>query len=146
MDELIDAARVPVFLLDERQVVRPGESGTAADIEKSARARGLDVYTVNLNAQYRCAGSDAYVEWVERLLGLRMGAPTEWVGDPRFAVQVAETPSALEAALAAKLAEERGWPRATAGHGAIRAQTGHWFPTSPSGTGRGRGTFEVIAR
>ena len=43
VDELIDAARVPVFLLDENQVVRPGELGTVEDIEKAARrarARG----------------------------------------------------------------------------------------------------------
>mgnify|MGYP001563711501 CR=1 FL=1 len=31
------AARVPVFLLDEHQVVRPGELGTSEDIEKMAR-------------------------------------------------------------------------------------------------------------
>jgi len=108
IDELIDAARVPVFLLDEHQVVRPGELGNVNDIEKAARARGLDVHTVNLNAQFRCGGSDSYLEWVERLLGLRIGGPTRWHGDPRFTVAVAETPSALEATLAAKLAEHRG--------------------------------------
>ncbi len=31
--ELLSAARVPVFLLDEHQVVRPGEMGTVEDIE-----------------------------------------------------------------------------------------------------------------
>ena len=66
------------------------------------------MHAVNLNAQFRCGGSDSYVEWVERLLGLRMGGPTQWRGDPRFSVQVADTPSALEAALAARLAEHRG--------------------------------------
>jgi len=33
LDELIAAARVPVFLLDENQVVRPGEMGTLGQIE-----------------------------------------------------------------------------------------------------------------
>jgi len=39
VDELIDAARVPVFLLDEHQIVRPGELGNVDDIERAARAR-----------------------------------------------------------------------------------------------------------
>ena len=34
--ELLSAARVPVFLLDEHQVVRPGEMGTVEDITAHA--------------------------------------------------------------------------------------------------------------
>ena len=37
VDELIAAARVPVFLLDEHQVVRPGELGTVSEIEAHAK-------------------------------------------------------------------------------------------------------------
>ena len=40
LDELIAAARVPVFLLDEHQVVRPGEFGTVYEIEAYARGLG----------------------------------------------------------------------------------------------------------
>lgn len=36
IDELIDAARVPVFLLDQNQVVRPGEMGSLQQIEHFA--------------------------------------------------------------------------------------------------------------
>jgi hypothetical protein len=104
VDELIDAARVPVFLLDQNQVVRPGEMGTIEDIEKHARERGLDVHRVDLNAQYRSGGSAQYVEWVERLLGLTPGGPVPWDGDDRFEVRTAPSPSAMEQALADKLA------------------------------------------
>jgi uncharacterized protein len=41
IDELIDVAHVPVFFLDEHQVVRPGEMGTVGEIrETAARRRG----------------------------------------------------------------------------------------------------------
>ena len=43
IEELLDAARVPVFLLDEFQVVRPGEQGTVSDIEQHAQTRGIHV-------------------------------------------------------------------------------------------------------
>ncbi|MGR7026361.1 DUF2075 domain-containing protein [Geodermatophilus sp. URMC 62] len=108
VDELIDAARVPVFLLDQNQVVRPGELGTVEDIEKAARERGLEVHHVDLSAQYRCGGSEAYIDWVERLLGLKPGGPVPWDGDPNFEVRVVESPSAMEATLAAKLDEHYG--------------------------------------
>jgi DUF2075 family protein len=104
VDELIDAARVPVFLLDQNQVVRPGEMGTIEDIEKHARERGLDVHQIDLSTQYRSGGSAAYVDWVERLLGLAPGGPERWIGDERFEVRTADSPSAMEAALAEKLA------------------------------------------
>ena len=69
VDELIAAARVPVFLLDEHQVVRPGELGSVSEIEAHAKSLGLAVQKIDLNAHFRCGGSEAYMEWVIRLLG-----------------------------------------------------------------------------
>ena len=48
IDELIAAARVPVFLLDEHQVVRPGEMGTLRQIEQHARHLGLELNHIDL--------------------------------------------------------------------------------------------------
>lgn len=100
--ELLSAARVPVFLLDEHQVVRPGEMGTVEDIEAHAEALGLKVEHINLNDQFRCGGSEVYVEWVLRLLGLKPGGPIEWKGDAGFSVSVADTPEELEHILATR--------------------------------------------
>lgn len=102
VDELLDAARVPVFLLDEYQVVRPGELGTAADIRAHAAARGLKVRQVDLGAQYRSGGSAAYIDWVLRLLGLRGDGPVPWAGEEVFEVQVVDSPEEMERRLAAK--------------------------------------------
>jgi uncharacterized protein len=114
VDELISAARVPVFLLDEHQVVRPGELGTVDDIEAHARSLGLAVRKISLNDQFRCGGSEVYLDWVQRLLGLTGGGPLPWPGDPAFGVQVADSPHELEHVLASKLAAGYG-ARMTAG-------------------------------
>lgn len=53
IDELMAAARVPVFLLDQHQVVRPGELGTSEDIERHAASLGLPVHRVDLDVQFR---------------------------------------------------------------------------------------------
>jgi len=59
IDELMSAARVPVFLLDEHQVVRPGELGTVDEIEAHAMKLGLAVRKISLEDQFRCGGSEA---------------------------------------------------------------------------------------
>ncbi|WP_045820818.1 DUF2075 domain-containing protein [Williamsia herbipolensis] len=115
LDELISAARVPVFLLDQHQVVRPGEMGTLEQIEAYASGLGIDVHHVPLGEQFRCGGSEEYVLWVTRLLGLRAETPTAWTGDPQFEVLVADSPAELEAILRSK-ADSGYSARMTAGY------------------------------
>jgi hypothetical protein len=127
VDELIAAARVPVFLLDEHQVVRPGELGTAEDIEQHAKALGLPVHRVDLDAQFRCGGSAAYMHWLLRLLGLEPGGPIPWAGDNSFEVSTVSGPEELEAVLQDRL---------DAGYGA-RMTAGYCWPWSdPAKDGR----------
>src|SRR3954453_13127644 len=60
--ELIDAARVPVFLLDQHQVVHDGETGTPELVRAAASEMGLEVVEVSPDAQFRCGGSRTYEE------------------------------------------------------------------------------------
>lgn len=106
--ELIDAARVPVFLLDQHQVVRPGEMGTRQEIERAAAAEGLDCTVVELDGQFRCGGSDAYEKWVIDLLGLDGGTPSQWEPDGKLQLLTAETPQELEDFLVARREEGYG--------------------------------------
>lgn len=115
IDELLDAARVPVFLLDEHQVVRPGEQGAVADIRAAAARRGLDVVQIDLDGEFRAGGSEAYIEWVRRLLGLAEGGPNPWNDEPTFSVEVVDSPQEMESRLRAKLALGHG-ARMTAGY------------------------------
>ncbi|MFB6937767.1 DNA/RNA helicase domain-containing protein [Streptomyces chartreusis] len=114
IDELIDVARVPVFLLDQHQVVRPGEMGTVEQIRAAAAARDLRCRVVELDSQFRCGGSDAYLRWVVRLLGLEGDGPVTWEDDGKVALEVVDSPQELEAFLTTK--REHGYgARMTAG-------------------------------
>jgi uncharacterized protein len=108
VEELIDAARVPVFLLDEHQVVRPGEIGTVMDIQHAAKRLGLESRLIELDGQFRCGGSRAYEHWVLRLLGLEGGGAVPWEGDDSFVLRVADGPSVMEARLRAMLEQGYG--------------------------------------
>jgi hypothetical protein len=114
LDELIAAARVPVFLLDENQVVRPGELGTVDEIESFAARLGLKIHRISLDDQFRCGGSESYLRWVQRLLGLIPGGPVEWDGDANFALDVVRSPQEMESRLS--LEADKGFTaRMTAG-------------------------------
>ncbi|MEU5417181.1 DUF2075 domain-containing protein [Streptomyces clavifer] len=108
VSELIDAARVPVFLLDQHQVVRPGEMGTKEQIKGAAAAQGLDCIVVELDSQFRCGGSEAYVKWVANLLGLEGDEPTVWEPDEKVQLLTADNPQELEDFLVARREEGGG--------------------------------------
>jgi hypothetical protein len=127
LEELLAAARVPVFLLDEHQVVKPGELGNVDIITTYAKRLNLEVNLVSLHDQFRCGGSEAYEQWVLDLLSLGGGAPSEWVGDGRFDLRVAESPQEMEAFLAAKEAAGET-ARMTAGY------CWPWSDPRPDGT------------
>ena len=105
VDELIAAARVPVFFLDEHQVVKPGELGSVEVISAYARQLNLRVEVVSLHDQFRCGGSEVYEEWLLGLLGLEGEKPSTWKGDGRFDLRLAESPEEVEAFLAARQSE-----------------------------------------
>jgi hypothetical protein len=115
IDELVAAARVPVFLLDEHQIVRPGEMGSLEQIERHVAGLGFEVQHVQLDEQFRCGGSERYVQWVKRLLGLDEGGPIEWVPDPLFDVRVADSPEEMEDLLRRRHEDGYG-ARMTAGY------------------------------
>ena len=127
LEELIAAARVPVFLLDEHQVVKPGELGNVDIITSAARRLNIEVDLVSLHDQFRCGGSEAYEQWVLSLLGLNGLHPAVWEGDGRFDLRVAETPEEMESFLADKQAAGET-ARMTAGY------CWPWSDPRPDGT------------
>ncbi|OWV13601.1 ATP-binding protein [Micromonospora wenchangensis] len=127
LEELVSVARVPVFLLDEHQVVKPGELGNVEVISAFAEKLGLEVDVVALHDQFRCGGSEAYEQWVLDLLGLDGGEPTVWTGDGRFDVRVVDSPQELEGWLVDRQADG----------GTARMSAGYCWPWSdprPDGT------------
>jgi hypothetical protein len=115
LHELLNVARVPVFLLDSNQVVRKGETGTPEYIEAEARKLGLQVIRIDLDGQFRCGGSRLYETWLNGFLGLNDGGVFDWGNDPNFKVLVAESVEEMESKLR-ELESEGYKSRITAGY------------------------------
>jgi len=95
LHELLNVARVPVFLLDSNQVVRKGETGTPEYIEVEARNLGLNVIRVDLDGQFRCGGSRLYETWLNGFLKIENSKTIAWSKDPNFNVIVADSPDEI---------------------------------------------------
>lgn len=64
IDEVLRAAKVSVFLIDDKQGVRPNEVGSSGLVREAAARANASLYEFELETQFRCAGSDSFVRWV----------------------------------------------------------------------------------
>jgi DUF2075 family protein len=114
IQELIKASRTSVFFIDDNQIVRPGEIGSTEYIKTEAERLHCDVCEFELEAQFRCAGSDAFVNWVNNTLGIQRTANVMWNQADEFDFKIMPTPQALEGAIREKLGT-KSTARLTAG-------------------------------
>lgn len=89
--------------------------GTVEEIRDVAAAKNLSFQEISLDSQFRCGGSDAYLHWVVRLLGLESGGPVSWDPDDRMKLLVADSPQEMEDFLKTRRAEGYG-ARISAGY------------------------------
>jgi hypothetical protein len=99
IEELLTAARTTVFFIDDQQVVRPGETGSTSYIKENALGLGCEVSQFELEVQFRCAGSEGFVNWIDNTLAIRPTANVLWTGEEQFDFRVLNTVEELEAAI-----------------------------------------------
>lgn len=114
VEELLKAAKTAVFFIDDDQIVRPGEIGSAEYIRQAAEKSRCNVTEHDLEAQFRCAGSDAFVNWVNNTLGVKKTANVLWNGAEGFDFQIVDSPLRLEGAIKERI-EQKHSARLAAG-------------------------------
>ena len=116
VDELIRAAKTTVFFIDDEQTVRPNEVGSTQRILEAAERNGADVSSFELETQFRLAGSKAFLQWVDGMLGItpETANPT-WDPDKEaFDFRIVDSVEQLDALIRSK-ADEGHSARLTAG-------------------------------
>lgn len=103
IEELLRAAKVAVFFIDDLQVVKPDEIGSVQYITDFARKHKCKIYDYELEAQFRCQGSDAFVNWVNNTLDIRRTANVIWDMNNDFEFKVFDSPFDLEKAIREKV-------------------------------------------
>jgi hypothetical protein len=110
--QIIRASTVSIFLLDAKQSFRDRENTTVDQIKAWAKELGANVTDgISLTgAQFRCAGSKDYVDWVEAVL---RGDPPEVVRPlarrwrDAMELRIVENPAELDRRLKARISEGR---------------------------------------
>jgi len=102
IEELLNASKVAVFFIDDHQVVRPNEIGSTEYIKKSVSKKNYKVFEYELEAQFRCSGSDAFVNWINNTLGIKRTANVIWDQKEEFDFKIYNDPFELENAIREK--------------------------------------------
>ncbi len=114
IQELIRSGKNIVCFIDDNQIVRPGEIGSAQYIRQHAERKNCTVFEYGLASQFRCGGSDAFVQWVNNTLNIERTPVVLWSADERFDFRIFSTPHELESAIRMKHQEKHS-ARLTAG-------------------------------
>ena len=92
--EIISASKFSVFFIDEDQRVTMKDIGNKAEIKKWAKSEGAEVHELELSSQFRCAGSDGYLAWLDQMLQIRETANTN-IKELGYDFQVIDSPNKL---------------------------------------------------
>ncbi len=148
IEHVIEAAKVPVFFIDDLQVVRPDEVGSTDLIKEAAEDLGVAVHEFELEAQFRCGGSSGFINWINNTLGIKKTANVLWEGDDTFEFKIVDGVEELEAEIRekheaghkARLAAGFCWPWSNPDDDGNSCRTWWWT------AGRGPGTPNRTAR
>ncbi len=69
VEQLIRCAKTSIFFIDDKQIIRGAEIGSTKLIKETAKRLGRKIEEINLKSQFRCNGSDNYLDWLEYVLG-----------------------------------------------------------------------------
>jgi uncharacterized protein len=116
IDELLRVSKLGIFLIDENQIVRPHEIGSVSMIKEAAKRFGVhdeDIAEFELKTQFRCSGSDAYLQWLDKVLGITDSE--EMTFDARMKFEIFGNPSDMMSEIRKRNAEKKNSARIVAG-------------------------------
>ncbi len=105
VEDIVRAAKTSIFFVDDNQVIRPDDIGCEDEIRRVAKAEGARVYEVELKAQFRCAGAEGYLNWLDNTLHIQETANFDGWEQQGFEFKVFDDPNALANAIKAKQVE-----------------------------------------
>jgi DUF2075 family protein len=132
--EISSAAKCAIFFIDEDQRVTLKDIGTKAQIRDAAARRGAAIEEYELASQFRCAGSNAYLAWLDDVLGIRETA-NKSLSASEFDFKVFDSPDELHKAIEERNGDNRArvvagycWPwKSKKSPSAIDIEIGHTY-------------------
>lgn len=103
VEDMVRAARISIFFIDETQRVNWNDIGSVETIKMAAEKYNAEFHVpFGLKAQYRCNGSTGYLNWLDDVLMRRETGNYENWGDGQYEFRVFDRAEDLYAALKKK--------------------------------------------
>lgn len=103
--ECINASLLTIFMLDEDQAVTTKDIGNVGEISKWCKQLGSSIIMreeTKLVSQFRCNGSDAYIQFLDRLLQRTEGTVDVQLSELNYDFQIFDDPCKMRNALRQK--------------------------------------------
>lgn len=102
VEDIINAAKTSVFFIDDNQAVRPEDIGSVYEINRIADEQNVKVIELELNAQFRCAGAEGYINWLDDALQLKETANYNGWDKKDFEFKIFDDPNEMREAINSK--------------------------------------------
>lgn len=94
-EDLIKAAKVSVFFVDNNQMIRPDDEGSVERIKEACLEQGVEIKEVKLKAQFRCSGAEGYLNWVDNTLQIEETANYDGWDEGAFEFKIFDDPNEM---------------------------------------------------
>jgi len=115
VEQLIRCAKTSVFFIDDKQGIRSAEVGNTKLIRKTGELLRRNIEEVELISQFRCNGSDNYLDWLEYVLGYTLEKKILKKED-NFDFQIIDSPNKLYGIIKEKNSLKKMSARLVAGY------------------------------
>jgi uncharacterized protein len=97
VEDMIKTAQTSIFFIDDTQRIRPEDIGTVDEIKRVAVQYDSDVHEVELEAQFRCAGADGFINWTKDALQIEETGNFNGWDKQAFEFKILDTPQEVYA-------------------------------------------------
>lgn len=102
VEDIVKAGKTVIFFVDENQMVRPDDIGSLMEIRRVAEAEKAIVTELDLVAQFRCAGAEGYLNWLDNILHIKETANFDGWDKKDFEFKIFKDPNELRKAIKEK--------------------------------------------
>ncbi len=100
--DIIKSSITTILFIDDNQRIRPEDIGTVEAIKSIANDFKARIYEVELDAQFRCAGAEGFINWLDHILQIRNTANYNGWDTKDFEFKLFDNPNDMKRAIASK--------------------------------------------
>lgn len=102
VEDIINASFVSIFFIDDNQRIRPEDIGTVDELKRVAVKYTKNIEEIELTAQFRCAGAEGYINWLDDVLHIKQTANYDGWNHQEFGFKICQTPQELHSKIKQK--------------------------------------------